>query len=384
MTIFKTILQILKKNKGNLIVGVIVTMFITMFYALDLASNNEELSGAKISIVSKDHSKVEKELIDYLSKHHTIVKLKDNSERTMDDALYFEKIDYILEIPQNFSEKLNEGKVVKLKSKTRPATFSKSLVDSTVNNFLNTYLTYQKQMPELNESTILKQTRKTIEKKGKIQFDNTYHKKRERSLIGKIYNLLAYGLFISIFGGYAAVNLSFNKDEIYRRNKCSPFSRRKLSNYIFLGNLIYAIFCWVLFVGFVVGITKGGINQFTGFFVLNALLFFVTILTFSILVTSLIQSEDAISGINSIFIMGSCFIGGIFVPDEYLPAVVSKVATFTPTYWFAQNNELIGKTIVFDKTFFNEFIKQTGIMLSFACIFWIIHLVSMREKESLT
>ncbi|MBU5585476.1 hypothetical protein KQJ29_39355, partial [Enterococcus sp. S181_ASV_20] len=47
---------------------------------------------------------------------------------------YFDEVEYILEIPKDFSEKLAQGEGVKLASKTRPATFSKSLVDTTVNN----------------------------------------------------------------------------------------------------------------------------------------------------------------------------------------------------------------------------------------------------------
>lgn len=117
-----------------------------------------------------------------------------------------------------------------------------------------------------------------------------------------------------------------------------------------------------------------------GYFLLNTVSFFVAIVSFSILITSILQKEDAISGINNIFIMGSCFVGGVFVPSEFLPDAVNKIAAFTPTYWFVQNNELIGKTVSFDQAFLDKFLFQSGVLLAFAAVFWVIHLITMREK----
>lgn len=382
MTTYKAILQILKKNKGSLMLGVIIMVIITMFYAGQLTKDAEELTGAKIAILSDDDSAIEKGFVDYLGKQHTIVNLKDTSQKSLDDALYFDEVEYILEIPKDFSEKLAKGEQVKLTSKTRPATFSQSLVDTTINNYLNTYLTYQKQLPDKSRQELLKMTKKTLSKDGEVHFDSTYHKKKKQSVSGQIYNLLAYGMFLSIFSGYAAVNLAFNREEIRQRNSCSPISRRKLARRISMGNLVYAVFCWVLFVAFVVLITKGQFDQVMGYSVLNTVAFFTAIISFSIMVTSILQNEDAISGINNIFIMGSCFVGGVFVPSDFLPDAVNKIAAFTPTYWFAQNNELIGKTVDFNQKFMDKFLFQSGILIAFAAAFWVIHLITMREKGS--
>ena len=384
MTTYKAILEILKKKKGSLLLGIIIMAVITFFYAGQLSKDAEELTGAKITILSKDNSAIEKGLVDYLGEQHTIVKLKDTSQKKLDDALYFDEVQYILEIPKDFSEKLGRGEGVKLVSKTRPATFSKSLVDTTVNNFMNTYLTYQKQLPEESQKNLLKRTRKTLSKEGKVHFDSTYHNKKRQRVSGQIYNLLAYGMFMSIFSGYAVINLAFNREEISRRNSCSPVSRRKLSRKLSIGTLAYSIFCWVIFLAFVMLVTRNRFDQVVGYFVLNSLAFFAAIVGFSVMVTSFMKNEDAIGGINNIFIMGSCFVGGVFVPSEYLPNVVNKIAAFTPTYWFAQNNELIGKTVAFNQAFLDTFLFQAGILLAFAAAFWVIHLITMREKGSLT
>lgn len=380
MTTYRAILQILKKNKGSLLLGIIIMVVITIFYAGQLTQDAEELTGAKIAVLSEDDSAIEKSFVDYLGKQHTIVKMKDTSQKSLDDALYFDEVEYILEIPKDFSAKLSKGEAVKLASKTRPATFSQSLVDTTINNYLNTYLTYQKQLPNLSQKELLQKTKTTLSKDGKVHFDSSYHKKKQQKVTGQTYNLLAYGMFLAIFSGYAAVNLAFNREEIQRRNSCSPVSRRKLSRKISTGNLAYAVFCWIIFLAFVLFITKGSFDQVMGYFVLNTVAFFAAIVSFSILITSILQNEDAISGINNIFIMGSCFVGGVFVPSEFLPNAVNKIAAFTPTYWFAQNNELIGKTVDFNQSFTDKFLFNSGVLLAFAAAFWVIHLITMRER----
>lgn len=380
MTTYRAILQILKKNKGSLLLGIIIMVVITMFYAGQLTQDAEELTGAKIAVLSEDDSAIEKSFVDYLGKQHTIVKMKDTSQKSLDDALYFDEVEYILEIPKDFSAKLSKGEAVKLASKTRPATFSQSLVDTTINNYLNTYLTYQKQLPNLSQKELLQKTKTTLSKDGKVHFDSSYHKKKQQKVTGQTYNLLAYGMFLAIFSGYAAVNLAFNREEIQRRNSCSPVSRRKLSRKISTGNLAYAVFCWIIFLAFVLFITKGSFDQVMGYFVLNTVAFFAAIVSFSILITSILQNEDAISGINNIFIMGSCFVGGVFVPNEFLPNAVNKIAAFTPTYWFAQNNKLIGKTVDFNQSFTDKFLFNSGVLLAFAAAFWVIHLITMRER----
>lgn len=383
MTTYRAILQILKKNKGSLLLGVIIMVVITIFYAGQLSQDAEELQGAKLTILSDDQSALEKDFVAYLGQQHTIVELKDTSQKSLDDALYFNEVDYILTIPKNFSEQLSRGEAVKLTSKTRPDTFSQSLVDTTINNYLTTYLTYRKKLPAQSPQELIEKTQNTLGKTGRIHFDATYHKKKKQNVTGQIYNLLAYGMFLSIFSGYAAVNLAFNRKEIRRRNSCSPVSRQKLSRKISVGNLVYAILCWLIFLVFVLFITKGRFDQVMGYFVLNTLAFFTAIVSFSIMVTSVIQNEEAISGINNIFIMGSCFVGGVFVPSQFLPEIVNKIAAFTPTYWFAENNALVGKTVNFDQSFLDKFIFNSGVLFAFAAAFLVIHLITMREKGSL-
>lgn len=384
MTIYNTILQILKRNKGSLLLGLIITFVVTFLYAEQLKDNPQELSGTTIVIFDQDQSKISQGLVKQLKQQQQVVKLKDTSQKGIDDALYFDKAQYILTIPKNFGKELTAGKKVKVTSQTKPGTFSKTLVDTTIDHFLNTYQTFQKEMPNLSQGKILALTNKNLNQTGTVHFDQNYHKKRQQNLKASIFNLLAYGLFTTIFSGYAVVNLAFNRKEIRQRNSCSPLSRRKISRHISIGNFIYALLSFAVFLIYVVIATGSGWNQLTGYFILNALVFFSVMVSFSIFATSLVKNSESIAGINNVFIMGTCFISGVFVASDILPDVVNKIAAFTPTYWFVQNNQLLAKTIHFNQAAFRaSFLQQTLILLAFTAVFSVLHLITMKERGGL-
>lgn len=384
MTTYNAILQILKRNTGTLLLGIIIMGIITIFYAGQLKAEPEELGGAKIAIFDQDDSAISHALVEQLSTQHERVTLEDTTQKGIDDALYFDKAEYILTIPKGFGADLAAGNKATVDSQTKPGTFSKSLVNTTINHFLNTYQTFQEQMPFVNQTEILAMTKDTLSKEGTVHFDNTYHQKRRQTVKASIYNLLAYGLFMTVFSGYSVINLAFNRKEIKDRNSCSPVSRRKLSRRISMGSLVYSFACLLIFAVFVFFATESGFNQLTGYFLLNTLVFFSVMIAFSILVTSLIKSSEAISGINNVFIMGTCFISGVFVPSDILPEAVNKIAAFTPTYWFVQNNELLGKTVEFNQAFKEQFLHQSLILLAFTAVFLAVHLITMKEKGGLS
>ena len=166
------------------------------------------------------------------------------------------------------------------------------------------------------------------------------------------------------------------------RNSCSPVSRRKLSRKIATANFAYALVVALGFSGFILYFSKVADHEVLGLFSLNIAAFFLTMVAFSTMITSLVNNNEAISGISNIVILGSCFISGIFVPSEILPEIVNKIAAFTPTYWFARSNQLIGDTLTHTQTFYQELGLNLLVLLAFAAAFSVIHLMNMRDKGS--
>lgn len=382
MNIYKTVFKILRSNRGTLLLGVAITAFIIFAQSGAISTDHEaQPRKANITILSEDDSLITSELIDYLEEEQNVVKLADTSEKALDDALYFEEVAYILTIPASFSEELLQGNLPELVARTRPGTFSKVLVDTSINQFLNTYLLFQRNQPEVSPETILQQTRETLQTEKSYQLDSGYNQRVRKSVAARLVNLLAYGLFTAIFSAYGLVNVSFNRPVVRMRNNCSPMSRRKLSRKVGTANLLYSLILTIGFGAFVLYFSKIQDLQILGLFVVNILAFFFTMIAFSIMVTNLTNNIDTISGVSNIFILGSCFISGVFVPSEILPDIVNRIAAFTPSYWFIQNNQLIGESPSFGNDFYQSFGLNLFVLLAFSLAFLIVQFISTREKS---
>lgn len=382
MIIYKTIFKILRANLSTLLIGAAITAFVTVTQSNQIQSNQTVAQKAEVVILSKDDSALSRSLKKYLAREQTVVRLGDTSQRGLDDAMYFGAADVIVTIPKDFGQQFSADQSVRILTRARPGSFAKPLVDSSINNFLNTYRLYQKNQTAAQPKEIMRQTQKTLAKKGKIHFDATYRQKRNQSIAAVFVGLLAYGLFMTILSAYGLVNLTFNRSEIKLRNSCSPVSRRNLSRKISLGVFTYSAVMGILFTAFVFFFARLSQPQLMGLFALNILVFFIAMISFSVMVASLVKNSETISGVNNVFILGSCFLSGVFVPAEFLPDIVNKVASFTPTYWFVKANQLVGDTIHYDSAFYQKLGLNLLVLLAFSVAFLVIHRLTIQDKKT--
>ena len=129
MTLYKTIWTLLKANKSNLLIGVIITVVATFFFAQNIDVENTSLQDAKIALISEEESPVVDGLRKYLNDKETVVTLDGTSQKEIDDALYFNRVNIILHLPADFTEQVEVGKMATIKIQSRPDAFSKMEAD---------------------------------------------------------------------------------------------------------------------------------------------------------------------------------------------------------------------------------------------------------------
>ncbi|BDR55991.1 ABC transporter permease [Xylocopilactobacillus apis] len=380
MSVYKTILRVLIKNIGELLLAFGVTLLILVILTFQQKGSSDQV--AKVAVITTKKSDLANSLTEYLGHQQKVVKIKDQSQKGIDDAIFFQTADYILYLPADFEEQVKSGQKPKLKTQVRPGTYTKELVDSNVDQYLNTLRLYQTKLPDLKWDQLLTKTSRTLSKQGKVKLDESYEKREKQSRASNIYNLVAYGIFIIIFGAFSTVNLVFNRKEIKVRNQCSPLKPRELSTQINRGLSTYLIATSAIFL-FLIFISAGlSFNKVTLLFILNSLIFILSIVTLSSLITSLFKNEQALNGFQNIYGLGSCFLGGVFVSSSLLPDFVGKIACFTPVYWFTKNNDLIGDTVNFNANFYQSFGQSMLIVVGFAAAFWTLQILSGRSRKA--
>lgn len=383
MSVFKATLGILKKNLGTLILALAISLGISFVYSGSSSnSTSSELEKITMVIFNKDQGNTADHLEHYLNKTMNVVSL-ENTQETIDDALFFGKVDYVLTIPPSFSKTVNQGQQPDLSIQVKPDSFNQVYVDSIINNYLSTYQFYQKAFPSKTEAEIAKLTTQNVETTGKVNFASSYDQAKKNTTTGKVFGVLSYTMFMTIFSAITLVSLAFNRKEIKLRNNCSPLSKRAFSRQQFTIQLGFCLVLWFLFVSLILFVTKSSFDLYSGYFILNTLLLFIVAVSFSNLIGGIISNPDMISGINNVFILGSAFVSGVFVPTEILPDIVIKIASFTPTYWYMRNCTLIGNTTKFNDDFLRNFQFNALILLIFSLIFFLLAMLTRKEQGGL-
>ena len=112
MQVFKTFLKIAKKKFPSVLLYYIIFTVIVIAMSKIGASDHETsftATKADIYIIDEDDSTASHALSDYLSSMHNPVTLKDTDTMTLQDALYYQSVDYILTIPEGFEEQLTDS-----------------------------------------------------------------------------------------------------------------------------------------------------------------------------------------------------------------------------------------------------------------------------------
>jgi ABC-2 type transport system permease protein len=154
---------------------------------------------------------------------------------------------------------------------------------------------------------------------------------------------LTYSIMAVMILGVTSIMLVFNKSDLRRRNLSSPVNPLRFNLQLVLGNLIFALAIWLLMslLSLLLGSQPVNIKQFM-ILSLNALIFTMTALSFSFLVSQFIGSRAAQQSIANVFSLGACFVSGVFVPQDMLGKTVHTIASFTPTYWYVRAVNEIG------------------------------------------
>ena len=104
-------------------------------------------------------------------------------------------------------------------------------------------------------------------------------------------------------------------------------------------------------------------------FIINSFVYAICSLIIGFLIGNITQNKNAIGGIVNVVALGSSFLCGCFVPFNYMPNYVIKIAHILPTYYFVSNNELIKDMEVFDFSNIRPLLINTAIIIAFCIIF---------------
>ena len=379
MTVFKTFFRIVNKLKPTII---LYTALLIIFGAVNMKTSDNNInfvnSKPDILIINQDVNKgLTKNLIDYMKKNSNIVKVENNEEK-INDALFYREVSYVIYIQKDYRKNVLLGKNPKLDIK-KTDEYDAHLSEMMLKRYIKLQNIYNKEAGSEDELITLINDNinddVNVKITSKVDTSKTYN-------IAYYFNFASYSILAIIIYIICLVLCSFKEESISKRINISSINYKSHNNKILLASIVFSSIVWLLFV--IIGVIVVGDIMFSlrGLIsIINSLIFTFCALTLSILISSLTNNKNAISGIVNVIALGSAFLCGAFVPAEYLPSSVLNFAHILPAYYYINSNDLLKNIDVINISSMYSIIINTIIIIMFSILFIILNNVVTRKKR---
>ena len=386
MQVFKTFLKIAKKKFPSVLLYYIVFTVVVIALSKIGASDHETsftATKADIYIIDEDDSTASHALSDYLFSIHNPVTLKDTDIMTLQDALYYQKVDYILTIPEGFEEQLTDSDARDfLPVSMRKDNSNGYFVDQQVTEYLSSVRLLLAGGFSLSEAVT--KSADALSEGNDTSILNIEEDNTNSSQIGFTYffQYLPYVLINMLLLGMTPILMTFNQKDLGARTSCSSLSLKSKNTQITLGCIVFSLFVWLLFI--LTALFIFGPDTLFSINGLHALLNSAMILLFSVALTLLVSTfslkQQSLSMIANVASLGLSFLSGIFVPQYLLGKGVLAVAHFLPTYWYVRLNSMLGR--ISDEILTTaKYWRFIGIQFGFFVAIFCIYLVSSKYQK---
>lgn len=381
MIVFKTILKILNKLKGLIILYTIMLISVTLVNQTSGNVDSFEEVKPSVIIVNNDKSKngVTNHFIKYLENHMEVKDIDTGNEEKIDDALFYRDVSLVVYIPDGFGDDLLDSKDVSVEYKIsgdKGSSYGKMLVQNYFDSF-NIYNNYYDGDELFDRLDNALNVDVNVEVKSKIDSNSL-------SRMARFFNFLNYAILAGCVYSISMILASLKSENVRKRTIVSSYDYKKYNRIVLGACSIVIIGMWLLYMILALIIFKDLFISMNGlWYVINSFVFSLCSLCIGFLIGNITQNKGAISGIVNVVSLGSSFLCGCFVPFEFMPDYVIKIDHIFPTYYFVINNEALKVMDNFSLSSVSPLILNMGIVLIFGVCFVIITNYVSKKKQVL-
>lgn len=379
MIVFNAFFKVVKKYIGVII---LYTVMLISFGSINYATNNEDMTFSNrlpdILIINNDEEVgLTKNLINYLKENANVLDI-ENDEEKINDAIFYREVNYVIYIPKNYRvDTLNKlNPTIDIKSANDYDSAYTSMLLTRYLNVQNTYLKYTN-----NENELINSINNNLSYKTNIEITSKLDTSK-LTKISRFFNFASYSIMAVIIYIICLVISSFNKDVVKKRTIISSMNYKKYNKYILLSSFIYSSIIWFLYVILSFIIIGSSMFSLRGLiYILNTFIFSFVALTLALLISNLIKSKGAISGIVNVIALGQAFLCGAFIPSEFLGENIIKYSKILPAYWYNNSNDLLSTIEVINIVNLKPILLNMIVLVIFAVIFIVINNIVSKHRQ---
>lgn len=378
MTVFKTFLKVVNKYKATIIMYTVILIAFGGFN-MQTSENSTSFVASKpdVLIINQDEEKgLTQNLMEYIKENSNIIDIKETQE-AINDALFYRDVNYIIYIPENYRQDFLNGENPKIKIKST-GDYQASLAEMMLERYIKVANIYQGNME--SEEELISKINETLSKQTEIEITS----KLDINNLSKAtfyYNFASYSILAGCVYVICLILSSFKEEKIRKRTIISSMNYEKYNRELLLSNSLFAIIMWLFYVA--LSFILIGKTMFTAqglIYITNSFIFTICSVTIAFFIANLVNNKNAINGIVNVVALGSSFLCGAFVPVEWLPDSVLKLAHILPSYWYIQSNEIIKTLETVNFETLKPIMTNMGIILLFSIVFVILTNIISKKK----
>ena len=375
MTIFKYFFKVMKEYKGIIL---LYTGILIFFAGFNLSTGENTLSFVAekpdVLLIDNDNSKLSNNLKEYINENANLKDLENEK-----DALFYRDVSLIIKIPKGYSNSIKENNKMDIEIKSTndaEAEYGKMILE----RYLKISLIYENK--NLTEDELIEKINKSIRTTTKINISSKIDTKNMDKATF-YYNFANYSILAGCVFVISTTLNSFKNENIKKRTIISSYNYKKYNKNLFLSGSTYGIILWLLYALISFILLKDVMFTINGIlFLLNSFIFMLCSVSIAFFMGSLIKDKEALNSIVNVIALGSSFLCGAFVPMNFLPDAVLKIAHFLPSYWFIKNNELIKTIETVSKNNIDEYLFNLIIIVVFIIIISIAtNIISKKNRK---
>lgn len=391
MKVFNACLRVVCRHIGALLLyaGIFLGLCIAMTaVSYDQQQNLFTQTKTTAAVINRDgESELVRGLTSFLESNITLVELEDDKS-AMQDALFYRAVDYILIVPQGFTDDFLNGGTMQLQQAAVPDGAAGVYTDQLVNQYLRLLTSYRTLDPSLSLGEADALVRENLaDSDTQVDMRTFGDASPLPEQLTVYYRMMCYILTVMVVLCTTTIMMVYGRPDLRMRNLCAPVPLRSVNIQLALCNGLVGLVCWLGLIGisFLLygGLLEGTDIRMVLLLVLNSLVYFFVALGIGFLGGQFVKSVNVQNAMANFTALALSFLGGVFVPLELLGGGLLAVSHFVPTYWYAHAQNSIGNLTRFDWESLAPIVGDMLIQLGFAAaLFSVALLVSKVRRQS--
>ena len=395
MQTYKAFLKIALKNYPSVIIYFVVFMIVAIMATSQGKESEKELykdEEISFTVFNRDGSALGEAIKDYLSVKNTYVEVADNEE-AIRVALYYRDIYYAVIVPEGFEEAVASGKDMELMNYKVTNTSVGYYMDMYIENYMKTLKSYI--VADNDMETAIKKTLDTLKNSVDVQLVADINNSGitgnpmatstisdDKPMSYYFYQYIPYIFLAIVITGMGPILITFGKKDVKMRINVSAQSFKSYGVQMFLGIVTFGAVIMGIF-NILAYVLYGSTISMTAFvcYLILTLCFLLVCLGITYFAGFVFSKSDVMGGFANVVSLGFSFLGGVFVPLEFLGSTIKNIARLTPTYWYIKANDVIVGVEKFSDLNMEAFMKNCGILVLYALAFFCIGLAVLRYKR---